>query len=39
MKAGSTTPAAWTERYEALREHVLKNRQSLSADPLVSSTL
>ena len=34
MKAGSTTPAAWTERYEALREHVLKSRQSLSADPL-----
>src|SRR5438128_4722379 len=34
MKAGSTPPAAWTERYEALREHVLKSRQSLSADPL-----
>jgi len=34
MKAGPTTPAAWTERYEALRQHVLKNRQSLSVDPL-----
>jgi len=34
MKAGSTTPAAWTERYEALRQQVLKNRQSLSVDPL-----
>ncbi len=34
MKAGTTPPSAWTERYEALREHVLKNRQSLSADPL-----
>ena len=34
MKAGSTIPAAWTERYEALRQHVLKNRSTLCADPL-----
>ena len=34
MKTGSTSPAIWTERYEALRQHALNNRQSLTADPL-----
>jgi hypothetical protein len=34
MKSGSTSPAVWTERYEALRQHALNNRQSLTADPL-----
>jgi len=34
MKTGSTSPALWTERYEALRQHALNNRQSLTADPL-----
>ncbi len=34
MKTGSASPALWTERYEALRQHALNNRQSLTADPL-----
>jgi hypothetical protein len=34
MKSGSTSPVVWTERYEALRQHALNNRQSLTADPL-----
>ena len=34
MKTGFTSPAVWTERYEALRQHALNNRQSLTADPL-----
>ena len=34
MKTDSTNPAVWTERYEALRQHALNNRQSLTADPL-----
>lgn len=34
MKTGSTSPAVWTERYEALRQHALNNRKSLTADPL-----
>ena len=34
MKSGSTSPVVWTERYEALRQHALNNRQSLTADPV-----
>ena len=34
MKTDSTSPAVWTERYEALRQHALNNRQSLTADPV-----
>jgi len=35
MKAISTaSPAAWKERYENLRCHVVEGRQSLGADPL-----
>jgi|SRR2546425_8953485 len=35
MKSGLTTePAAWTERYEILRRHVLEGRAVLQAQPL-----
>ena len=35
MKTMPPTPlAAWKQRYEALRQHVLERRQVLGADPL-----
>lgn len=34
MKTPPVTPTVWTERYEALRQYVLGNRQSLGTDPL-----
>ena len=34
MNSGSISPAAWAERYESLRRHVLEGRQRLGARPL-----
>jgi hypothetical protein len=34
MKAALTAATSWTERYEALRHHVLEGRHRLQAQPL-----
>ena len=34
MKAAPMAARSWTERYEALRQHVLEGRQRLQAQPL-----
>lgn len=34
MKARTSNPSLWTERYESLRQHVLQNNQVLGIDPL-----